>query len=234
MGQKTDRIIQMVLNESRPNLLETEAKEMCAEYHMPIPPSELARTAQEASSTADRIGFPVVLKIVSKDILHKTEARGVLLDVRTLLDVEKGFSKIIENARQFNSSARIEGVLVQKMVPQGIEVIVGALTDPHFGQTLMFGLGGVFVEILRDVTFRIAPISNQDAREMIREIKAYPILSGYRGKPPVDKETLVDIILRASEMMMENKEINQMDLNPVMAYEEGASIVDVRILLQNK
>jgi len=232
--ETTGRIIEAALNEGRQNLLETEAKEICAEYHMPIPPSELARTAQEASSAANRIGFPVVLKIVSKDILHKTEARGVLLDVRTLLDVEKGFSKIIENARQFNSSARIEGVLVQKMVPQGIEVIVGALTDPHFGQTLMFGLGGVFVEILKDVTFRIAPISSQDAREMIREINAYPILRGYRGKPPVDEETLVDIILRASEMVMENQEINQMDLNPVMAYEKGASIVDVRILLQNK
>lgn len=233
MGKNTRSIIGAALDEHRQNLLETEAKEICAEYGMPVPPFEVAKSAEEALDTANRLGCPVVLKIVSKDILHKTEAGGVLLNIRTPSDAEQGFSKVLENARQYNSEAQIEGVLIQRIVPQGTEVIIGALMDPHFGQTLMFGLGGVFVEILKDVTFRIAPIEERDARQMIHEINAYPILRGYRGQPPADEETLVRTILRASDLVMENPEINQMDLNPVMVYDKGANIVDARMLLRS-
>ncbi len=232
MGRRTREIIETALKSGRANLLETEAKAICADYQMPIPLFELAKSAEEASNAAQRLGYPIVLKIVSQDILHKTEAGGVLLDIRNSAEVRDGFIRIMENAKKHSSKAKLEGVLVQKMVPQGTEVIIGGLMDPQFGQTLMFGLGGVFVEILKDVTLRIAPITEQDAREMIREIKAYPILKGYRGQPPVDEDAIVDILLKASDLTMENPQINQMDLNPVMVYDKGSSIVDARMILR--
>lgn len=234
MGKKTSEIIQTAMKNGRVNLLETEAKEICADYRMPIPPFELAKSAEQASSVAQKLGYPIVLKIVSQDILHKTEAGGVLLGIQNPVEVRNGFSRIVDNARRYNSNAKLEGVLVQRMAPPGREIIIGGLVDPQFGQTLMFGLGGVFVEILRDVTLRIAPIVKQDAQEMIREIKAYPILKGFRGQPPADEDAIVDILLSASDLMMENQDINQMDLNPVMIYDKGASIVDARMILQRR
>lgn len=233
MGSRTREIIQAAMSEDRQSLLEAEAKQICADYGMSVPSFELARTAEEACNAASKLGFPVVLKIVSKDILHKTDAGGVLLNIKSLSDTGQGFSRILMNAKQYDPKAEIEGVLVQKMMPQSTEVIIGGLIDPQFGQTLMFGLGGIFVEILRDVTFRIAPITEQDARQMIHEISAYPILKGYRGQSPADEEALVYMMLKASDLVMENPEINQMDLNPVMIYEKGASIVDARMLLRN-
>mgnify|MGYP002153776504 FL=1 len=234
MGEKTSEIIQAAMKNGRVNLLETEAKAICADYRMPIPPFELAKSAEQASSVAQKLGYPIVLKIVSQDILHKTEAGGVLLGIQNPVDVRNGFSRIVDNARRYNSNAKLEGVLVQRMAPPGREIIIGGLVDPQFGQTLMFGLGGVFVEVLRDVTLRIAPIVKQDAQEMIREIKAYPILKGFRGQPPADEDAIVDILLSASDLMMENQDINQMDLNPVMIYDKGASIVDARMILQRR
>jgi len=234
VGEKTSEIIQAAMKNGRVNLLETEAKAICADYRMPIPPFELAKSAEQASSVAQKLGYPIVLKIVSQDILHKTEAGGVLLGIQNPVDVRNGFSRIVDNARRYNSNAKLEGVLVQRMAPPGREIIIGGLVDPQFGQTLMFGLGGVFVEILRDVTLRIAPIVKQDAQEMIREIKAYPILKGFRGQPPADEDAIVDILLSASDLVMENQDINQMDLNPVMIYDKGASIVDARMILQRR
>jgi len=234
VGKRTSEIIQTAMKNGRANLLETEAKAICADYRMPIPPFELAKSAEQASSVAQKLGYPIVLKIVSQDILHKTEAGGVLLGIQNPVEVRNGFSRIVDNARRYNSEAKLEGVLVQRMAPPGREIIIGGLVDPQFGQTLMFGLGGVFVEVLRDVTLRIAPIVKQDAQEMIREIKAYPILKGYRGQPPADEDAIVDILLRASDLMMENQEISQMDLNPVMIYDKGASIVDARMILQRR
>ena len=234
MGKKTTEIIQTALKNGRVNLLETEAKAICADYRMPVPPFELVKSAEQASSVAQKLGYPIVLKIVSQDILHKTEAGGVLLGIQDPVEVKSGFSRIVDNARRYNSNAKLEGVLVQRMAPQGREVIIGGLVDPQFGQTLMFGLGGVFVEVFRDVTLRIAPIVEQDAREMIREIKAHPILKGYRGQPPADEDAIVDVLLSASDLMMENQDINQMDLNPVMIYDKGASIVDARMILRRQ
>jgi len=147
-------------------------------------------------------------------------------------DVEKAYNQIIDSSKRYKTDAKIQGILVQKMAPKGTEIIIGGLKDPQFGQTLMFGLGGVFVEILKDVTFRIAPIDESNAKSMIREIKAYPILQGYRGQPPVDEGAIVDILLAASRLIMDLPMINQMDLNPIMAYEKGASVVDARILIE--
>ena len=228
---KAKDIINKALNEGRKSLLEPEAKMLCKEYGIPTPEFTLAKNVNEAMDFAEKIGYPVVLKIVSPDIIHKTEAGGVLIDLKNRDDVRKGFEKIIENVRNYRPNAKIVGILVQKMAPQSTEIIVGGIKDPQFGPTLMFGLGGVFVEVLKDVTFRVAPITEEDAKEMIKEIKAYPILKGYRGEKPKDEDTIVKILLAASKLMLENEEIDQMDLNPIMVYEKGASVVDARIIL---
>jgi len=231
MSRRSAEVIKRALEEGRRNLLEPEAKTICLEYGIPTPEFALAVNVHEAVEYAEKFGYPIVLKIVSPDILHKTEAGGVLVELKNSVEVEDGYAKILESARSYKPSAKLVGVLVQKMAPPSTEVIVGGLKDPQFGQTLMFGLGGIFVEVLKDVTFRIAPIEEEEAREMIKEIKAYPILKGYRNQPPVDEEAIIKILLRASDVMMENPEINQMDLNPIMVYEKGASVVDARIIL---
>jgi acetyl-CoA synthetase (ADP-forming) len=228
---KAKDIINKALNEGRKILLEPEAKMLCKEYGIPTPEFTLAKNVNEAIDFAEKIGYPVVLKIVSPDIIHKTEAGGVLIDLKNRDDVKKGFEKIVENVRNYRPNAKIVGILVQKMAPQSTEIIVGGIKDPQFGPTLMFGLGGVFVEVLKDVTFRVAPITEDDAKEMIKEIKAYPILKGYRGEKPKDESAIVKILLAASKLMLENEEIDQMDLNPIMVYEKGASVVDARIIL---
>jgi len=233
MNQRSREVIKRALEEGRKNLLEPEAKAICLEYGIPTPEFALALSVDEAVDYAEKFGYPIVLKIVSPDILHKTEAGGVLVGLKNSAEVDNGYRKILESAKSHKPSARLLGVLVQKMAPASTEVIVGGLKDPQFGQTLMFGLGGIFVEVLKDVTFRIAPIEEEEAREMIKEIKAYPILKGYRNQPAVDEEAIIRILLRASDLIMENPEINQMDLNPVMVYEKGASVVDARMILED-
>ncbi|MEM2942163.1 MAG: acetate--CoA ligase family protein [Candidatus Bathyarchaeia archaeon] len=229
---KPETIIKNAMDEGRLTLLEPEAKTICMEYGIPTPDFTVASSKEEALEASKKYGYPIVLKIVSPDIIHKTEAGGVLVGLASLEEVERGYTQVIENAKRYRADARIEGVLVQKMAPKGTEVIVGGLKDPQFGQTLMFGLGGVFVEILKDVTFRIAPIDESEARSMITEIKAYPILKGYRGQAPVDEEAIVKILLAASKLLIDLPQISQMDLNPIMAYSKGASVVDARMLLE--
>jgi acetyl-CoA synthetase (ADP-forming) len=232
MGKASKNIIVSAMNEGRLSLLEPEAKTICMDYGIPTPDFCVVSSKDEASKASKKFGYPVVLKIVSLDILHKTEAGGVIVGLNSGEEVEKGYEQVIRNAKKYKADAKISGVLVQKMAPKGTEVIIGGLKDPQFGQTLMFGLGGVFVEILKDITFRIAPIEETDARSMITEIKAYPILKGFRGQDPVDQEAIVRILLDASKMLMDLPEVNQMDLNPIMAYNKGASVVDARILLE--
>lgn len=213
--------------------MEPEAKEICRAYEMPTEDYCVARNAAEAAESAEKIGFPVVLKIVSPDILHKTDAGGVMLDVRSKEEVQQGFNQILDRAKAHAKHARILGVLVQHMAPKGIEIIVGGVRDPQFGPTVLFGLGGIFVEVLKDITFRIAPLSELDSREMIRGIRSYPILKGIRGQPAADEHTIMHALHGASEIMLENSAIDQLDLNPIMAYGSGASIVDARIILSD-
>lgn len=198
---------------------------------MPTPAFGVARNPPEATDLADRVQFPVVLKVVSRDILHKTEAGGVLLDLNSRKQVEYGFSQIMAKVRAYNEKARIAGVLVQHMAPKGIEVIVGGLRDSQFGPTVLFGLGGIFVETLKDASFRVAPISEVDSQEMVEEIRGHSILQGVRGQPAADVEAIRGILQATSTIMMENQAIQQMDLNPIIVYPKGASIVDARILL---
>jgi len=229
---KIEQIISGAVGEARSSLLEHEAKEICIQCRIPVPEFALVNTVDEAVKNADRVGYPVVLKIVSPDIIHKTEAGGVLVGLEDSKSVESGFGRILDNAKRYKPNAKIVGVLVQKMAPQATEVIVGAIKDPQFGQTVMFGVGGIFVEIMKDVTFRVAPITKTDAMQMIHEIKAYPILKGYRNLPPADEGAIVDTLMRVSDLAMDFPVISEIDLNPVMVYEKGASVVDARIILE--
>ena len=229
--EEVEQIIKGAIAESRFNLLEHEAKNVCIQFGIPVPGFALAKTADEAVEHANRLGYPIVLKIISPDIVHKTEAGGVLVGLQDSENIRTGFSRIMDNAKRYRVDARIVGMLVQKMAPQATEVIIGGIKDPQFGQTVMFGLGGIFVEIMKDVTFRVAPITRADAMQMIHEIKAYPILKGYRNQPPADEEAIAQTLLNVSNLAMEFPEISEIDLNPTMVYPKGASVVDARIIL---
>jgi len=218
--------------EGRKYLLETEAKAVCMEYDIPVTKFKLAKNEAEAVKFADAIGYPVVLKIVSPDIIHKSDVGGVLVGLKNAGGVRNGYNLIMKNVKKHNEKAGIVGILVQEMAPSSTEVIVGTIKDPQFGQTLMFGLGGIFVEVLKDVTFRIAPVTADEAREMISEVKAYPLLKGYRGMPPADIDAIVKILLSTSKLAMEHDEIKELDLNPIMVYRKGAKTVDARIILE--
>ncbi|ABM81166.1 acetate--CoA ligase family protein [Hyperthermus butylicus] len=235
MGSAKD-VLRKALEEGRKKLLEHEAYAVAEAYGLPVPRYGLARDPDEAARLSREIGFPVVLKIVSPDITHKSDVGGVILDIRSEDDARKAFTQIIENVKKHAPEARIAGVLIQEMVPSDLEVIVGATRDQIFGPLLMFGLGGIFVEVLKDVSFRLAPVTPIDAEEMIKEIKAYRILEGYRGKPPRDIEALKDIIVKTSKLMLENPEIQDIDLNPIMVFEKGkgAKIADIRIILRSE
>jgi acyl-CoA synthetase (NDP forming) len=218
--------------EGRKYLLEPEAKALCQEYGIPVTKFRVAASVEEAVEFAEGIGYPIVLKIVSPEVIHKFDVGGVLLDLKNAGEVEDAYDKIIKSVRKHKPEARITGVLVQEMAPASTEVIVGAIKDPQFGPALMFGLGGIFVEVLKDVTFRIAPITEYDAKEMITEVKAYPILKGFRGQPPADIDAIANILLNTSKLVMEHLEIKELDFNPIIVYSKGAKTVDARVILE--
>ena len=228
-----ERIIISAQKQQRQTLLEPEAKEICIAYGIPTPAFRVAHTPSEAMSLAEQVSFPVVLKVISEDILHKTEVGGVILSLNSEDQVKDAYEQLLSNVRGYKENSRIDGVLVQHMAPRGVEVIVGGLRDNQFGPTVLFGLGGIFVEVLKDASFRVAPMTNLDTRQMIREIRSYPILEGVRGQPPSDEGAITDIIQATSRMLLENPKIQQIDLNPVMVYGKGATVVDARIVLTN-
>lgn len=232
MLDEVSKIISQAKEEERKTLLETEAKTICAEYGIPVPRFELAKNEEEVAQYAKKLGFPVVLKIVSPEIIHKSDAGGVMINLRSFAEAQNAYKKIIENAKKYNTAARIVGVSVQEMAPQSTEVIIGSIKDAQFGQTVMFGLGGVSVEIYKDVAFRIAPITKEDAQEMLTEIKAYPLLKGFRNIPPLDTDAIVDILLKVSTLIMDHQEIKELDLNPVIVYPKGAKTADARIIIE--
>ena len=183
----------------------------------------LADSAQAAVRLAREIGYPVALKIQSREIMHKTESGGIRLNVSSDREVRGAYREVLANARKFMPQTEIQGVLVQEMLQGGVEVIVGTAKDPVFGHVMMFGLGGVFVEALKDVSFRITPLARNDAEEMVREIKGYRVLQGMRGKPPVDIKALVDIIMRISRLVTDHGEnIKELDINPLVVFPKGA------------
>ena len=232
MSEKITKIFGQARTEGRNFLLEHEAKTVCKEYGIPVTALKIAKTAEEAAEYSEEIGYSTVFKIISPDVIHKFDVGGVILNINSREEAKKAYSQIGENVKKHNPNAKIDGILVQEMAPRSIEVIVGAIKDAQFGPTLMFGFGGTFVELLKDVSFRIAPINEEEAKEMISEVKAYPLLRGYRGQPPADIDTLEKILLSTSRLVMDHQEIKELDLNPVMVYENGAKTVDARIILE--
>jgi acyl-CoA synthetase (NDP forming) len=230
-GNSVDKIIHNAISSGRTYLLEPESKEIVGYYGMPVTKFKVAKSVDEAVKFAGEVGYPVVMKIVSPDVLHKSDAGAVKVNLKNAGEVRSAFDEIARNVKKFKSDAKVVGYLVEQLAPQGNEVIVGMAKDPQFGPALMFGLGGIFVEVLKDVSFRIAPLTEYDAREMIQEIKGYPVLTGIRGQKPADINSLVDIILKVSKLVTEHQEIEQLDLNPIFVYQQGAKIVDARIIL---
>lgn len=230
----TATIIESARSQGRVILSEVEAKQILAEAGIPVVETRLARNPEEAVAIANELGYPVALKIVSPQITHKSDVGGVRLNVADARGVVNAFEEIVTNARRAAPDATIEGVSVQPMAKPGVEVIIGMTKDPQFGPVLMFGLGGILVEVLKDVAFRIVPLAPRDAKQMIREIKGYPLLEGYRGQPPSDVQALEAVLLKLSEFVDAHPEIAELDLNPVFAYPEGAVAVDARIVLEKE
>jgi acetyl coenzyme A synthetase (ADP forming)-like protein len=224
-------ILEAARTEGRTSLSAPEAKRVCDAYGISVPREGLATSADEAVTIAEDIGFPVVLKIVSPDILHKTEAGGVLVGLASAGDVSAGYETIVENASSYDANAEVTGVQVQQMLSEGTEVLIGAVTDPTFGPVVTFGIGGVLVEVMRDVTFRLAPTSRADALEMVDGIRAAEVLRGVRGRAGVDRYALAATIEAVSELVADFPEITEVDLNPVLASEEGAVAVDARFVV---
>jgi len=230
------KVFEDVRAEGRVSVGEAESRAVATAYGLRLPQSELAATAEEAVNVADAIGYPVVLKIASPDILHKTDVGGVKVGLGNASDVRDAFDLIIYRAQRYVPDARIWGCLVQEMVPtDGIEVLVGMSKDPQFGPLVTFGLGGILVEVLKDVTFRVAPFGREDAEAMLEEIRAHSLLSGVRGRPPADREALVETLLRIGQLVTDFPEIVEMDINPLMVYEQGRGAValDMRLVLKS-
>ena len=226
------QIIDRARSEGRTVLTEIESKEVVKQAGISIIDTKLATSKEEASSISREFGFPVVLKIASPDIVHKSDAGGVKLGLKTAKQVGKAYDDIIEIIRQKYPQARIHGVSVQRMARPGVEVIIGMSKDAQFGPVLMFGLGGILVEVLKDVSFRIVPLARRDAAEMIREIKGYPLLEGYRGREAVDISYLEELLIKVSDFVEQNPEVKELDLNPIFAYSDGAIAVDARVILE--
>jgi acetyl coenzyme A synthetase (ADP forming)-like protein len=225
------KILDSVKADKRTSLTAPEGKLVCDAYGIPVPKEGVAKSAGEAVKLATGMGFPVVMKIVSPDILHKTEAGGVMVGVKSAADVEKNYATILANAGKYKSDAKIEGIQVQQMLLGGQEVIVGAVTDGSFGKLVAFGLGGVLVEVLKDITFRLAPATKQDALSMLDGIQAHEMLKGVRGSDPANRDAIADIIVSVSKLITDFPEISEMDLNPVFATKANAIAADVRIVV---
>lgn len=211
--------------------MENEAREILKTYDINVPPYTVAKNEDEAADHAKELGYPVAMKILSPQILHKSDAGGVVLGVKNSAEARSAYAKIIVNAMNYDKTADIRGVLISPMMRQGVEVIIGMTHDPQFGPVIMFGLGGIFVEVFKDVSFRVTPVDKADATDMIKEIKAYPILTGIRGERAKDIDALIDLILKISNLSDEHPEIKELDLNPVFVYDQGVSVVDARMVL---
>jgi acetyl-CoA synthetase (ADP-forming) len=220
-------LIEKALKEKR-NLTEPESKTLLQHYGLPAPAFSFCRSPEEAVRAASTQGYPVVMKVVSPDILHKSDIGGVKVGLTSVEAVRTAYEEI-ENAAQ--NKGTFSGVIVYQVQEQGTEIIIGALYDEQFEHAIMFGLGGIFVEVLKDVSFRLIPITETDAREMIAEINAYPILTGVRGQPPRDQDSIIRALLNVSHLVEENLEIRELDLNPIFVYEKGLTVIDARCIV---
>ena len=221
-------ILKQKIDSDETVLTEFESKELIEEIGIQVPAQKLTSSKEETVKAAEEIGLPVVMKLMAEDIVHKSDTGAVKLNIKTTEDVEKAYDELMNIPAQ-----KAKSISVQKMADEPItELIIGMTTDPQFGPALMFGIGGILVELLEDVSFRIAPITEYDANEMIHEIKGFPILDGYRGKPKADIKAIINTLLKISDLVVKHEEIHEMDLNPVFIYEQGLICVDARIILK--
>ena len=226
-----ESVVAQARAEGRSLLSEIEAKELLGDAGVPVAKTVLTTSEEEARTQAGQIGYPVVLKIVSPDISHKSDIGGVKVGLEDAAAVTAAFNEIIANAQKAVPDASITGIAVQHMAPQGTEVIVGMTTDPQFGPVVMFGLGGIMVEVLKDVSFRVVPLAERDAEQMIDEIKGKAILDGVRGQPAADRTAIKSALLSVSEFVEQNPDVQELDLNPMLVYRDGAIAVDARIVI---
>ena len=229
-----EEIVDAARREGRILLTEVEAKQVLKEAGVNVVDSLLAKSKDDAQRIADELGYPVVLKIVSPDIVHKSDIGGVKLGLADRDAVAAAYEEVISAAKKASPEANVHGVSVQPMAKGGLEIIVGMTKDPQFGPVLMFGLGGVLVEVLKDVAFRIVPLTRRDATQMIHEIKGYPLLEGYRGQEPANVPMIEDTILKVSGFVEQHPEIKELDLNPIFAYKDGLAAVDARVVLEGE
>lgn len=232
--EKALSIIENAKKQNRRTLLESEAKNVIKSYGISVAPTILATSENEAAEIANSLGYPVVLKIASPDILHKSDIGGVMVNIKSENEVREAFRTIISNAVKYAPRSSIYGVVVQKMVPKGREVIVGVTRDVVFGHIIMFGLGGIYTELFKDVSFRLTPLSLYEAREMVMETKAYTLLKGFRGEPAADISSVINVLLRVSKLVTDIPEIVEMDINPLFVYEEGAGsiAIDAKVVIE--
>ncbi|MHA1237732.1 MAG: acetate--CoA ligase family protein [Candidatus Odinarchaeia archaeon] len=230
---QASHIINNAISNGRKYLLEHESKELLTLFTIPTTKWAVAKSCEEAVEKSREIGFPLVMKVLSPDILHKTDVGGVKLNIQNESEVKKAFNEIISNVKNKKPDADILGVLLDSFAEKGFELIVGALKSPEFDQTVMVGAGGIFTELFKDVCFRVAPLTHNEAKEMLQELKIYPLFKGFRGQT-LDENAIVDIIVKVSNLIMELPQISQMDLNPVILYHQGAIVVDAKIILSNK
>jgi acyl-CoA synthetase (NDP forming) len=213
-------------------LPDSEALKLAARYKIPIVKTVLAKSERQAVLAAKKLKYPVALKIASPDIVHKVDSGGVILDIKDENSLKEGFKQILASVKKSNPGAKIDGILVQQFVPNdGTELIIGSKTDSQFGPVIMFGLGGIFVEVMKDVSFRLAPVERKDVQDMMAETKGYKILQGVRGKKPANLKAIEDLLLAVSKMVWTNKRVKELDLNPVFADEKKCTAVDLRIMV---
>jgi acyl-CoA synthetase (NDP forming) len=228
------QLIERYISEDRTLLTEVESKQLFKEIGIEVIDTKLATSREEAVNTSKYLGFPVVLKINSPDIIHKTDVGGVRLDLKTEREVAEAFDEILIAVKKKCPGARVRGISVQRMASPGVEIIIGMFRDRQFGPVLMFGLGGVFVEVLKDVSFGILPLTRRDASDMIREIRGYRLLEGYRGHERVDVSNLESLLLKLSDFVERNPEIKEFDLNPIFVYRDRTLILDARVVLEER
>lgn len=224
-------VLKLAMREKR-NLTEAESYSLLSEYGIPVPKYLIAYSEKEAIEAGEKLGFPLVMKIISPDIIHKSNLGGVAMNIINSLQIKKVYKNIISQVREKRPDAKIDGILLYKQAPKGVEVIVGMIRDPQFGPTVMFGLGGIFVEILKDVAFRVCPVERTDIEEMLAEIEGIKMLQGYRGRPRCDVKAIIDIIMEISRLALNYSVITEIDLNPIIVYEKSALVVDAKVFLK--
>ncbi|MCS7172829.1 MAG: acetate--CoA ligase family protein [Armatimonadetes bacterium] len=225
-------VITQALEQGRGFLLEPESYALCEAYGIPHAPFAVCRTAEEAVEAADRVGYPVVLKVISSQILHKSDVGGVVVDLRSGEEVRRAYPQLLETVSRHAPQASVDGILVQRMEKGSAELVVGGVVDPQFGPVVMVGGGGILVELLRDVSFRLAPLDLEEALQQLAETRAYRLLQGLRGRPPADIRAVGEMLVRVGELLVAERAIRELDLNPVVAGPEGCVAVDARMVLQ--